>query len=453
MSKVAVLGSGISGMATAYFLSRRHEVVLFEKEDRLGGHTHTHEIETPNGPLHIDTGFLVHNNRTYPNFVRLLSDLGVQRQLSDMSFGVSHPGADFEYSSRDLRGFFAQRRNIFALRHYRFFLEILRFNRQARALLADLDGADLSLGEYLERNRFSRDFTRYYLYPMASAVWSTSLDKIADFPALTLIRFFDNHDFLRVTTQFPWYTVTGGSRSYIAPLTARYRDRIRLGVTITGVARTSRGVRIYAVGCEPEHFDDVVFACHAPQALGLLRDASRLEREVLSKFQTNRNTAVLHTDSNMLPRNPDARASWNYHLGEDPAAVTLTYHLNRLQKLQTAEDYCVTLNRTEAVRPDKILRHLIYDHPLFTQDAIRAQSRWAEISGRHHTHFSGAYWFCGFHEDGLNSALRVVRCLEARPDEREEDAVFNLRGHAAPPPLFAGSPRFHVPALHGVPGD
>jgi predicted NAD/FAD-binding protein len=453
MSKVAVLGSGISGMATAYFLSRRHEVVLFEKEDRLGGHTHTHEIETPQGPLHIDTGFLVHNNRTYPNFVRLLSELGVKRQLSDMSFGVSHPGADFEYSSRDLRGFFAQRRNIFALRHYRFFLEILRFNRQARALLADPDGADLSLAEYLERNRFSRDFRRYYLYPMASAVWSTSLEKVTDFPALTLIRFFDNHDFLRVTTQFPWYTIAGGSRSYIAPLTARYRDHIRLGVTITGVARTSRGVRIYAAGCEPEHFDDVVFACHAPRALGLLRDASCLEREVLSKFQTNRNTAVLHTDSNLLPRNPDARASWNYHLGEDPVAVTLTYHLNRLQKLQTSEDYCVTLNRTEAVRPEKILRHLIYDHPLFTQDAIRAQSRWAEISGRHHTHFCGAYWFCGFHEDGLNSALRVVRTLEARPGEREQDAVLDLRGHVAPPPVYAGSPRLHVPALHGVPGD
>jgi predicted NAD/FAD-binding protein len=287
MSRIAVLGSGISGMATAYFLSRRHEVVLFEKDDRLGGHTHTHEIETPTGPLQIDTGFLVHNDRTYPNFVRLLSELGVQRQLSDMSFGVSHPDAGIEYSSRDLRGFFAQRRNIFSLRHYRFFLEILRFNRQARALLADPDGAELSLAEYLDRNRFSRDFTRYYLYPMASAVWSTSMDKVADFPALTLIRFFDNHDFLRVTTQFPWYTIAGGSRTYIAPLTAPYRDRVRLGVTITGVARTSRGVRIYAAGAEPEHFDEVVFACHAPQALGLLRDASGVERgRAAHRFQS-----------------------------------------------------------------------------------------------------------------------------------------------------------------------
>ena len=453
MSRIAILGSGISGMAAAYFLSRRHEVVLFEKEDRLGGHTHTHQIESPEGPLQIDTGFLVHNDRTYPNFVRLLSELGVRRQLSDMSFGVSHPAANFEYSSHDLRGFFAQRRNIFSPRHYRFFLEILRFNRQARALLAEPDGAELSLADYLDRNRYSDEFKRHYLYPMASAVWSTSLDRVTDFPALTLIRFFDNHDFLRVTTQFPWYTIAGGSSAYIAPLTRPFRDRIRLGVSITGVARTSRGVRIYAAGHDPEHFDEVVFACHAPQALGLLRDASRLEREILSNFQTNRNAAVLHTDANLLPRNPDARASWNYHLGEDPAAVTLTYHLNRLQKLQTRQDYCVTLNRTGAVRPEKILRHLIYDHPLFTQAAIRAQSRWMEISGRHHTHFCGAYWFCGFHEDGLNSALRVVRTLEARPGEREQDAFLDIRGDVAPPPVYAGAPRFHVPAVHGVPGD
>ena len=453
MSRIAVLGSGISGMATAYFLSRQHEVVLFEKDDRLGGHTHTHEIDTPDGPLFIDTGFLVHNDRTYPNFVRLLNDLGVRRQLSDMSFGVSDPSADFEYSSHDLRGFFAQRRNIFSLRHYRFFLEILRFNRQARALLADPDGADLSLAEYLERNCYSRDFIRHYLYPMASAVWSTSIEKVVDFPALTLIRFFDNHDFLRVTTQFPWYTIAGGSRSYIAPLTAPYRDAIRLGVTITGVARTSRGVRVHAAGCEPEHFDEVVFACHAPQALGLLRDASALERDILSKFKTNRNAAVLHTDSNMLPRNPDAQASWNYHLGEDPGAVTLTYHLNRLQKLRAREDYCVTLNRIEAVRPEKILRHLIYDHPLFTHDAIRAQARWAEISGRHHTHFCGAYWFCGFHEDGLNSALRVAHSLAAHAGESERDGLRDLRGDVAASPVYAGAPRFHVPAVHGVPGD
>jgi uncharacterized protein len=452
MSRVAVLGSGISGMAAAYFLSRTHEVVLFEKDNRLGGHTHTHEIATPAGLLHIDTGFLVHNDRTYPNFVRLLADLGVRRQLSDMSFGVSDPRSGFEYSSRDLRGFFAQRRNIVAPRHYRFFLEILRFNRQARALLADPDGAQLSLAEYLDRNRFSRDFTRYYLYPMASAVWSTSLDRISEFPALSLIRFFDNHDFLRVTTQFPWYTLCGGARSYIAPLTAPYRDRIRLGVTIAGVTRTSRGVRIESAAHEPEYFDDVVFACHAPQALALLRDASPLEREILSKFQTNRNTAVLHTDSNLLPRNPDARASWNYHLGEDPAAVTLTYHLNRLQKLRAPEDYCVTLNRTDAVRPAKILRHLTYDHPLFTQDAIRAQSRWAEISGRNRAHFCGAYWYYGFHEDGLNSALRVAHSLAARADERERDAFLDLRGNVAASPVYAGVPRFHVPAVHGVPG-
>ena len=411
MSRVAVIGAGVSGMAAAYLLSRKHEVWLFERENRLGGHTHTHEIETSRGVLPIDTGFIVHNDRTYPNLVRLFQKIGVARQASDMSFGVSCRETGFEYSSRGLSGFFSGQSNWYRLRHYRFLAEIVRFNREARKLLLDPASAEITLGEYLRAHQFRGDLTRYYLYPMAAAVWSTSLEEIEDFPAFTLIRFLENHGLLGLTTAPQWYALQGGSSVYIPPLTAPYRERVRLEAKIERITRTPAGVEIGFADCAPEYFDEVVLACHAPQTLQLLQDATPAERQVLNGFRTRRNETVLHTDSGLLPRRPQARASWNYHLGTQRRAATLTYHMNRLQNLPTPEDYCVTLNDTKSVDERRILREMTYFHPLYTLEAVRAQARWAEISGQNRTHFCGAYWFYGFHEDGLNSAIRVAERL------------------------------------------
>jgi len=411
MSRIAVIGAGISGMAAAYLLSQKHEVWLFEKESRLGGHTHTHKIETSRGILPIDTGFIVHNDRTYPNLVRLFRQMGITRQVSDMSFGVSCRETGFEYSSRGLSGFFAGRRNWYRLGHYRFLAEIMRFNREARVLLKDPANAEMTLRDYLRAHQFRGEFTRYYLHPMAAAVWSTSPEEIEDFPAFTLIRFLENHGLLGLTTAPQWYTVQGGSSAYIAPLTAPYRERLCLAAKIDGVTRSAAKVAIHLNGRPSEHFDEVVFACHAPQTLHLLLDASPLERQILSGFRTSRNETVLHTDSRLLPRRSGARASWNYHLGTRRRAATLTYHMNRLQSLPTPEDYCVTLNDTESVDQGRILREMTYFHPLYTLEAVRSQARWPEISGHHRTHFCGAYWFYGFHEDGLNSAIRVAQKL------------------------------------------
>ena len=411
MSRIAVIGAGISGMGAAYLLSRKHEVSLFEREPRLGGHTQTHQVETSIGVRSIDTGFIVHNDRTYPNLVKLFAELGVQREKSDMSFGVSCQATGVEYSSRGFRGFFATPRNLVRPAHYRFLKEILRFNRESTEFLKQPDLSEMTLREYLVANRFDGDFARFYLYPMASAVWSTSLEEMETFPALTLLRFFDNHGFLTVNGHPQWYVLKGGSSSYIAPITTPYRERVTLSAQIASVSRgADRAVLRFTDGRE-QSFDDVVFACHAPQALALLADATPEERSVLSGFRTTKNDTVLHRDSRLLPRSPHARASWNYHLGRGRSQPTLTYHMNRLQNIAAREDYCVTLNATEQIAPGKLLRELQYDHPLYTLDAVRAQARWREISGTNRTHFCGAYWFYGFHEDGFNSAIRVARAL------------------------------------------
>src|SRR5271165_6454882 len=297
MSRIAVIGSGIAGMAAAYLLSRKHLVYLLERDDRIGGHTHTHTIETSRGLLPIDTGFIVHNDRTYPNLVKLLKELGIERKKSDMSFGVSCQKTGFEYSSRGLGGLFAQKSNWLRPRHYRFLIEIMRFNREAPRVLDDPAGADLTLGKWLSANDFSPEFSRYYLYPMAAAVWSTSMAEIEDFPAVTLVRFFANHGFLGLDTHPQWYVVKGGSNQYIAPLTAPYKERIRADVRIAGVTRSHDAVQVRYENGGEERFDEVVFACHGPQAMALLTDATPQEVAVLHGFTTSRNETVLHTDA------------------------------------------------------------------------------------------------------------------------------------------------------------
>lgn len=410
--RIAVIGSGISGLAAGWYLSKKHEVSLFEKETRLGGHTNTVTVESSSGTVPIDTGFIVHNDRTYPNLCRLFAELGVETQPSDMSFGVSCRRTGFEYSSRGLNGFFAQRSNLLSPRHYRLFREILRFNRTAPKLLNEPGSEGATIGALLDEGRYDESFCQHYLYPMAAAVWSMSLDAIRSFPAMTLLRFFDNHGMLGIDTHPQWKVIRGGSNTYIPLLAAPFRDRIHSGVVIESVGRSHAGVNLKFRDRSAMAFDEVVFACHGDEVLPLLEEPTETEREVLGNFRTSRNVAVLHTDSSLLPVRPQARASWNYNLGLPVKdLVTLTYHMNRLQSLRTPEEYCVTLNGEEAIEGSKVLRRIVYTHPLYTQEAVRAQEQWRTISGRNHTHFCGAYWFYGFHEDGLKSAMRVARTL------------------------------------------
>ncbi len=410
MKRIAVIGSGISGLSAAYYLSRRHEVHVFERDNRLGGHTHTVIVDSDHGPVPVDTGFIVHNERTYPNFCRLIAELGVDTQPSDMSFAVTgHDGA-FEYSSRGLNGFFAQKANYFSRDHYTLLREILRFNREAPKILDDHDAAEMTLAEFLEAGQYSPVFIDRYLIPMAGAVWSMAPEVMPNFPAVTLIRFMQNHGMLGINTHPKWKVIRGGSHSYLAPLTAPFRQRITKDANITSVERSHVGVTLRFQDRPAQNFDDVVFACHGDQILPLLAHPTDLERDVLSCFTTSRNETCLHTDSALLPKRAAARASWNYLLGES-GNVTMTYHMNRLQSLNTVEDYCVTLNANGHINPSRALRRMIYEHPLYTRQAIRAQERWTDISGKNHTHFCGAYWFYGFHEDGVRSGLRVAETL------------------------------------------
>jgi predicted NAD/FAD-binding protein len=417
LSRIAVIGSGISGLAAAYYLSRKHDVFLFERETRLGGHTHTVTVDSSAGPLSVDTGFIVHNDRTYPNLIKLLSELGVPRVDSDMSFAVSCRKSGYEYSSRGLSGYFAQKRNVLSSRPYRLYGEIRRFNAEAVTIFDRADADRLKLGDFLDEGGYSQEFREFYLYPMAAAVWSSAPSSLREFPAAMLVRFFDNHGMLTVNGHPQWKTIPGGCSRYIEPITKPFRDRVTTGVEIAKVARYPGGVVLSFVGDERPAmtFDHVVFATHGDRVLPLLADASDAERDVFQHFATSRNDVVLHTDERMLPRREAARASWNYLLHLDArnghSPVTMTYHMNRLQSLSAKENYCVTLNANGHIANDKVLRRFVYHHPLYTLDALRAQQQWSEISGVNRTHFCGAYWFYGFHEDGVNSALRVANAL------------------------------------------
>lgn len=413
MSRIAVIGAGISGLTTAWLLARRHEVELFEQAPRLGGHTHTHEVPDPDAPggvVRLDSGFLVHNDRTYPRLVRLFDEIGIDRIDSDMSFAVSSRTPDFEYSSRDLNGLFAQRSNLVRPGHYRLLSEILRFHRVAPGLLTRPDAEALPLREFLDQHRFTGEFLDRFLFPLASAVWSAALPTLRDFPAATLIRFFQNHGMLSVTGAPTWRVVRGGSATYIGKLVDVPRLRVHTDTAPRRVLRTPAGVRLEFPDRPAIDADDVVFACHGDEVLPLLADATPAERDVLSAFATSVNDTWLHTDASFLPRRRAARASWNVLIGERQEAC-LTYDLNRLQRLVTRTQYCVTLNPPRPIPADRVLARMTYTHPLYTRDAVRAQARWHEVSGRHRAHFCGAYWFYGFHEDGVRSAVRVAERL------------------------------------------
>lgn len=413
MSRIAVIGSGIAGLSAAWLLSPEHEVWVFERDTRIGGHTHTVTVDTPDGPVPVDTGFIVHNRVNYPNFVRLMAELQVETCPSDMSFAAS--GNAHPWCSRGLNGLFTERRHLLSPAFYGLWREVLRFNRVARELLAGPGGAGPTLGEYLARHGFSARFKAEYLYPMAGAVWSTTLVDMEAFPAATLVRFFHNHGFLGVSTHHPWRTIPGGTSRYLEPLTRPYRDRIVTGARIISVLRSPSGVHLHLEGEETRVFDQVILACHGDQVLHLLADPSPVEREVFGAFTSNHTPTVLHRDASLLPPQRRGWASWNFRSHGDSGRLVLSYHMNRLQPLATQQDWFVSLHAEDLLAPEAIAGRYAYEHPRFTREAVQAQARWAEVSGpasvHGRTHYAGAYWTDGFHEDGVRSGIRVARDL------------------------------------------
>jgi predicted NAD/FAD-binding protein len=413
--KIAIVGAGVSGLVVAHLLHHRHEITVFEAADYAGGHTNTVRVDTADQTLDVDTGFIVFNDRNYPRFQRLLGQLGVESQPSTMSFSVSDVTGDFEYCSASPNGLFAKRAHLVTPWFHRMVADLARFNRAARELLEE-PGNDISLGAWLEQERFSHSFVERMIGPQVAAVWSADPGQRWSFPARFLAEFFDNHGVLSFRGRPRWRTVRGGSARYVEALTRPFAHRLRLGTPVRSIARRPDHVLVTARGCEPERFDEVVIATHSDQALGLLADATDTEHEILGAIRYQRNDAVLHTDASMLPRRRRAWASWNYHLLERPGdRTTVTYHMNKLQSLSTDVQLCVTLNRTDAIDPERVLRTISYAHPVFTRDGVTAQRRAEEINGRNRTSYCGAYWGWGFHEDGVASAARAAERLGGRP--------------------------------------
>ena len=407
--KIAIIGGGISGLTTAHLLCGEQKITLFEAGDYPGGHTNTLDVTQGGNNYAVDTGFIVFNERTYPNFIKLLERLGVPSQPSVMSFAAVCETSGLQYCATNLDTLFAQRRNLFSLPFWRMLLEIFRFNRSSAELYGSSD-LSLTLGEYLGSHGYSQMFIEKFLIPMGAAVWSANPAQFLSFPAAAFVRFFTNHGMLNAVDQPTWRVVKGGSRQYVAPLIHPFRERIRLSTPVDRVQRFTDRVIVTPRGGEPEEFDHVVLACHSDQALGMLADPTDAERALLGAIPYQRNDTVLHTDSRLLPSIPRARASWNCLLPrKQQGSVILTYWMNLLQTITAPVDFCVTLNSPQAIDLDSIIRRLVYHHPVYSSAAFAAQKRRDEISGVNRTSYCGAYWGWGFHEDGVKSALAVCR--------------------------------------------
>ena len=409
MARIAIVGTGVSGLVAAHLLHDRHEIHLFEARDRVGGHVHTIDVPEPDGSVtRVDTGFIVYNESNYPLFSRLLARLGVATQPSDMSFSVRCDRTGVEYNGSTVSQMFTQRRNLFSPAFHRMIRDILRFNREAAPAIRN-GAARMTLGEYVAAAGYSQRLSEHYLLPMGSALWSMPRARVLDMPAEFFVNFFDNHGMLTVDDRPEWRVVRGGSDRYVERLIAPFADRIRLDAPVRHIARTPDGVRV-----DGEAFDDVIVACHADQALALLDDPTAAEREVLGAMSYQANDVVLHTDESILPRARRAWGSWNYHVqSADEGPATVTYNMNMLQTLAGPRTYCVTLNATDTIDPERILFRTTYHHPVYTTEAFAAQKRHTDVSGLHHTHFCGAYWGFGFHEDGARSGVRVAEVFGA----------------------------------------
>lgn len=409
--KIAIIGSGIAGNTIAYHLNKLHDVTVFEAESHIGGHTHTHHIKHESNEYNVDTGFIVFNDRTYPNFIALLDELKVAWQPSEMSFSVQCEKTGLEYNGTNLNSLFAQRRNLFKPSFHKMIRDILRFNKTSLELLAD--GNEIKLGDYLQQGNYSQQFIDHYIIPMGSAIWSTKARQMLDFPARFFVRFFHHHGMLTVNNRPQWRTITNGSASYVSALTESFKDKIRLNTPVESVRRLAASVRVKPLNCEEEKFDYVFFACHSDQALKLLSDKKANEIEILSAIPYQENTIFLHHDVSLMPKRKLAWAAWNYHVTNPHAKqVAVTYNMNILQNLHSKEPLLVTLNHTNLINPAKVIKRLKYMHPVYTLAGAAAQARHAEISGKNRTGFAGAYWRNGFHEDGVVSALEAIKHFE-----------------------------------------
>jgi predicted NAD/FAD-binding protein len=408
--KIAVVGAGIAGNGAAWLLSRKHEVVLYERETRLGGHTHTHRVELHGREYAVDTGFIVYNPRNYPLFSRLLSELGVYSQETTMGFSVQDARSGLEYNATNLDALFCQRRNLVSPPFWRMVREILRFYRESPALLLQA-GPGPTLGEYLRERAYSKLFVEAHLVPMACALWSSPTGQVMEFPAQHLVRFMANHQMLDAGERPSWRVLRGGSSSYLTALQRDWRVQVRAGAGVQRLRRAPEGVYVATQEGE-ERFDQVLLACHSDEALALLEQPTNAEREVLGAMRYQRNETVLHTDARLLPRNRKAWAAWNAYLPAEPGAhCTVSYCMNLLQSLDAPEPFVVTLNRTQDIDPARILARMDYAHPLQDHASVAAQARRAEVNGVDRIWYAGAYWGYGFHEDGLRSGVEVARAL------------------------------------------
>ena len=412
MKNIAIIGSGISGLTSAYLLSKKHNVTVFEKNDYIGGHTATVDIEKDGIPYAIDTGFIVFNDKTYPNYLALLDEIGIGKKATEMSFSVHNCHTGLEYNGHNLNTLFAQRRNLLNPKFWLLVKEILRFNKLCKGIFeADVYLPGLTLGEFLTEHKFSDFFAEHYILPMGAAIWSSSLEQMEEFEFRFFVQFFHHHGLLNIADRPQWYVIPNGSRSYLAPLCEPFKNNIHLNANILGITRNDNKVQIHFDNPDDKQtFDEVVIACHSDQALSLLSDATEDEGTLLSDMPYSENSVILHTDVSLLPDRETAWASWNYQLSQDrskPASVT--YNMNILQGFYSDHTFCVTLNQKQDIDPDKILKEYNYHHPIFSSASIRAQQQRDLICGKQHTHFAGAYWHSGFHEDGVRSAVEVAQ--------------------------------------------
>ncbi|HEU4669955.1 MAG TPA: FAD-dependent oxidoreductase [Dyella sp.] len=408
--RIAVIGGGIAGMASAWLLSRQHAVDLYEANAYIGGHTHTHDVESGGRDYAVDSGFIVFNPGNYPLLTRLFGELGVASQPTTMSFAVHDEASGLEYGATSLDALFCQRRNLLSPKFYGMVRDIVRFYRESPALLETPD-AGPTLGEYLERHRYGAMFRDAHIVPMASALWSSPSRKVLDFPARYLVQFMANHHMLQLDGRPEWRVVRGGSQRYVDALREQWTVRERIASPVDSVRRLDGGVEVTSLG-RAERYDQVVLACHSNEALALLADATAAEREVLGAIRYQDNDTVLHTDTRLLPKRRKAWSAWNVLIPTSPTeACTVTYCMNLLQSLDAADTFCVSLNCSDRIDPAKVIRRMRYAHPEYTHASVAAQQRKGEIQGRSGTWFAGAYWGWGFHEDGMRSAVEVARAL------------------------------------------
>ncbi len=414
--KIAIVGSGISGLTCGYMLSKNHEVHLFESESRLGGHTHTHAVKVNSGEYLIDTGFIVCNNKNYPNFFKLIDQIDIKLKKSFMSFSVKDEKSKLEYNGTTLNSLFCQRRNFLSPKFYRMIKDILRFNKEATEYYiynqSNLN-SDITLEEYLKNNNYSSEFIEFYIMPMGAAIWSASREEMTKFPLNFFVRFFHHHGMLTVDDRPQWYVLEGGSSSYIPKLTSKFQNNIHLSSPVQAVERIGNQVRLVSNNGE-YLFDEVIFATHGDQTRKILKNPTPQEKAILGNFDYRPNEITLHTDTNVLPKSKLGHASWNYFLPKKVQNnVAVTYHMNILQGINSPETFLVSLNMDDFIDQKKVIKKISYSHPVYTLESVAAQAQWDQISGVDHIHYCGAYWGNGFHEDGVKSALKVCKMFGA----------------------------------------